>query len=269
MATVRISTNFNIDIEFEGSPFHKRMIAWAIDLVIQIFYILISNRIVVWIAGQYKESDEKNYNFWAVGLLVILPFFTYHLICEVLMNGQSIGKKLMKLKVISENGAKPSLSQYIIRWLIRTSDYSVLMIILYAPYFLMFGSNIFWAIGGAFALLITDVILVNSSKKNQRLGDMIAHTLLVKTGEQADIDNTIFLNVGQNYTPSFPQVMQLSDRDINALKSILDNSRKTHNYELAEQASEKIKTHLKISSSISPFDFLEILLKDYNYLSTQ
>jgi hypothetical protein len=183
------------------------------------------------------------------------------------MNGQSIGKKLMRLRVINENGGRPSISQFIIRWLIRTSDYTLLLIILYAPYAIMFGAQFFWAIGGALALLITDVILVNSSKKNQRLGDMLAHTLLIRTGHEETINDTVFLQVADNYHPSFPQVMQLSDRDINSLKSILDNARKTHNYELAEQASEKIKTYLKLQTTMPPFDFLEVLLKDYNYLS--
>jgi hypothetical protein len=72
--------------------------------------------------------------------------------------------------------------------------------------------------------------------------------------------------VENTYVPSFPQVMQLSDRDINALKGILDSAKKRHDYNLAEMASNKIKTHLKIETPLSPFDFLEVLLKDYNYL---
>jgi hypothetical protein len=61
--------------------------------------------------------------------------------------------------------------------------------------------------------------------------------------------------------------MQLSDRDINSLKSILDTAKKRHDFHLAEMASEKIKNHLQIRTTLSPFDFLEVLLKDYNYLS--
>ncbi len=38
---------------------------------------------------------------------------------------------------------------------------------------------------------------------------------------------------------------------------------------MASNAAEKIKNHLKIESDLSPFEFLEILLKDYNYLSTK
>ena len=75
------------------------------------------------------------------------------------------------------------------------------------------------------------------------------------------------MEVAEDYKPSFPQVMQLTDRDMNAIKSILETARKKRNTEIAEMAANKIKNHLKIESSLPPFDFLEILMKDYNYLS--
>jgi len=63
--------------------------------------------------------------------------------------------------------------------------------------------------------------------------------------------------------------MQLSDKDINAIKSILESSRKKGDLNMAATACHKIKNHLGIESSLQPFDFLEVLLKDYNYLSTK
>jgi 5,10-methylenetetrahydrofolate reductase len=63
--------------------------------------------------------------------------------------------------------------------------------------------------------------------------------------------------------------MQLSDRDINAIKSILETARKKGDVDMAVAAGDKIKSHLKIESSLSPFDFLDVLLKDYNYLSVK
>ena len=63
--------------------------------------------------------------------------------------------------------------------------------------------------------------------------------------------------------------MKLSDRDINAIKSILETARRKGDFNMAANASEKIKAHLNIDSSSSPFDFLDVLLKDYNYLSTK
>lgn len=268
MSVIRVTTSFNLDIDFEAPPFHRRLFAWMIDLFILMFYLIIANKILKKIEQNINPSDDNMYNMWAVGLVMVLPFLFYHPVSEILMNGQSVGKRLMGIQVVSENGGKPSVSQFIIRWLIRTSDYMVLVIIIYSPYMAIFGMQFFWALGGSLALLITDIVLVNS-KKNQRLGDLLAHTILIKTHQNTSIDDTIFLQVSEGYTPSFPAVMQLSDRDINALKSILETARTHHDYNLAHHASEKIKTHLKINTSLSPFDFLEILLKDYNFLAAQ
>ena len=269
MSVVRIATNFNIDLEFTLAPFHKRLIAWALDMVVQIIYLVIAFRFLRWLTSVMETSTENDYNQWAIVLLLLLPFLLYHVVCEIVMNGQSIGKKLLNLRVVHEGGGRPGIGAFIIRWLIRTSDYMLLTIILYAPYALMFGAQFFYAVGASFLLLLTDIILVNSSKKGQRLGDLLAHTLLISTTEKGDIEETVFMEVEEKYNPLFPQVLQLSDRDINSLKNILQTSRKRHDYALADSASQKIQSHLGIHSSLSPFDFLETLLKDYNHLATK
>lgn len=269
MSVVRIATNFNIDLEFTLAPFHKRLIAWALDMVVQVIYLVIAFRFLKWLTSIMSTSTENDYNQWAIVLLLLLPFLVYHLVCEIVMNGQSIGKKLMNLRVVHESGGRPGMGAFIIRWLIRTSDYMLLTIILYAPYALMFGAKFFYAVGASILLLLADIILVNSSKKGQRLGDLLAHTLLISTNEKGDIEETVFMELEDQYHPQFPQVLQLSDRDINSLKNILQTARKRHDYNLADSASQKIQTHLGIQSSLSPFDFLETLLKDYNHLATK
>lgn len=266
MSTVRINTNFNIDIEFETPAFHQRLFAWVIDLFLLIFYIVIASKFINWLEQQAGFNSDHLYNLWAVGLLMILPFFLYHPFCEVTMNGQSIGKKLLGIRVVSENGGKPSISQYIIRWLIRTSDYTVLIIIIYSPYAAAYGPQFFWALAGSVILLLADVVLVNT-RKQQRLGDILAHTLLIKTRQHVTIDDTVFQDVATDYIPWFPQVMQLSDRDINALKDILTLAKKTNDLNLARNTSEKIKNHLNIQTDMPPYQFLNVLLKDYNFLA--
>lgn len=79
----------------------------------------------------------------------------------------------------------------------------------------------------------------------------------------------MFIDVADSYVPSYPQIMQLSDKDINAIKSILETAKKKNDYNMAESACYKIKSHLKIESTLPPFDLLDTLLKDYNYLSTK
>ena len=264
MTAIKIPTSFNIHLDFEIPPFHKRLLAWIIDLFIQIFYLVIANRIYNEIFESSGSSFSNPYDTWAIGLMITLPFFIYHVVMEITMNGQSIGKKIMRLRVVNENGGKASISQFIIRWLIRTSDYMILMIIIYAPLYVPY---VLYALLGSILLLIVDVTMVTTSKKGQRIGDILAHTIIISTYSKKSIDDTIFLEVEETYVPSFPQIMQLSDRDINSIKHILDTANLSGDFGLAEMASEKIKNHLKITTSLSPFEFLKVLLKDYNYLS--
>lgn len=274
MSIVRIPTNFNIDLEFEIPEFYRRFFALIIDLVVIYLYLIIAGAIMRNLySGNHSYSDNDLYDYSFLRLIFMVPVFVYHLFCEITMKGQSIGKKIMGIRVVSEGGSKPSISQFIIRWLLRVSDYTVILLIfLYASY----GPNVFifiptlrWFALLAFVFLGADVVLVASSKKGQRLGDILAKTILIRTSTRGSITDTVFIDVSDNYVPVFPQIMRLSDKDINAIKSILEISRKKGDFKIAEAASEKIKNHLQIQSSLSPFDFLEVLLKDYNYLSVK
>jgi uncharacterized RDD family membrane protein YckC len=271
MAVIKVPTNFNIDVEFEIPEFYRRLIAWLIDVVIEFFYFRIAIEIFKTFAGSAGYGEDSSYNLQSIALVLFLPIMIYHLVLEITMNGQSFGKKIMNLRVVNENGGKASISQYLIRWLLRVSDVWIVSLLF------IIASNPDWGrdlestfiILAALAFLITDIGLVVTSKKGQRIGDLLAHTILIRTNARMSIEETVFQEVADNYVPAFRQIMQLSDKDINAIKSILETARKKGDFNMATAASEKIKAHLKIDSTMSPFDFLEVLLKDYNYLSTK
>lgn len=271
MSIFRVATNFNIDIEFATPPFSRRLLAWFIDIVVLIFYMVVGSRFYAWIAEDLGYGDKGMVVRWALSMLLTLPFLLYHVVMEATMNGQSIGKKITGIKVVSENGGRPSLGQFIIRWIIRTSDYMLLVIIVLISVLSSYGAGIatemYLALFGSLSLLVTDLILVNS-RRQQRLGDILAHTVLIDVRNKGKITDTVFQEVADTYVPQFPQIMRLSDRDINALKGIIDASRKHRDDSMAYMAAEKIKAHLKIETNLRPEVFLEILLKDYNYLST-
>ncbi len=268
MAVIKVPTSFNIDLEFEIPEFYRRLIALLIDVLIQYFYLKIAIEIFRSIASGADIMDsDTGYNLQALGLILFLPLLIYHVVLEITMNGQSVGKKIMSLRVVNENGGRASVSQFLIRWLLR--DIWFLLLLVIGLQGAGRSAESIFIILAVFAYFITEVVLVISSKKGQRIGDILARTILIRTNRQSSIEETIFQEVAENYTPLFPQIMQLSDRDINAIKSILETSRKKNDWEIAAAASEKIKAHLKIESSITPLDFLEILLKDYNYLSTK
>jgi uncharacterized RDD family membrane protein YckC len=244
MERIKIQTSFNIELEFETPEFHKRLFAWITDAIILFAYYLILMSVLSGIAGTHSSTDDDLpffYNLSAVYLLLYVPILVYHLVCEITLNGQSIGKKLLGIKVISETGGRPALHQYLIRWLLRPFD------------FFFFG--------------LVGLLTVVNSKKNQRLGDMAAGTLVIKTRMQTDINDTVFLELSDSYKPRFKEVMRLSDRDMNVIKGVLNSCKKYNNFDIAARTSEKVRTLLNITDYQEPVEFLETLLKDYNYFS--
>lgn len=270
MGAIKIPTNFNIELEFEIPEFYRRFFSLLIDMTVEFFYCRIIIEILQSIESASSYDADSGQDINSLALILFLPILIYHVALEITMNGQSFGKKLMRLRVVDEGGGRASISQFIIRWLLRVSDVW-LIVLLFALIALDSQKDmetiviILLVVG----FLLTDVILVISSRKGQRIGDMLAHTILIRTNTKANIEETVFQEVADNYVPSYPEIMRLSDRDINSIKSILQTARKKGDFQMAANASEKIKAHLKIDSALSPFDFLEILLKDYNYLSTK
>lgn len=257
MAILKVPTNFNIDLEFEAPEFHRRLIALSLDFLLQYIYLVIAFKIYVnLLLNNITEISLENISW--IQVIILTPAFLYPLFCELTMSGQSIGKKLMRIQVVNENGGKASISQVLIRFLLNPVNYFILAYFLYRPFFL-----------AALGFLVVDLVIAVVTKKFQRTGDILAHTILIKTNPKGSVSDTVFMEVSDNYKPSFPQIMQLSDKDINSIKGILDTATKKGDFELAAMAAEKIKNHLKITSSLTPFEFLDIVMKDYNYLSTK
>jgi len=94
--------------------------------------------------------------------------------------------------------------------------------------------------------------------------------VVVNTKTAFTVDDTVFMQVNQtDYKVLFPEVMRLSDRDINTIKSVLTQAAKRNNFEMCNRVSAKVKDVLNINSDMHTDQFLEKLLEDYNYLATR
>jgi uncharacterized RDD family membrane protein YckC len=237
MLVVKLDTGFNIEVEFPIAPFHRRFFAWITDFIILVSYLFGLYYFVRTILGPTWIFEYS----W-LWLCCWIPYFLYHLVMESVANGQSIGKKLMGIKVITMEGGQPSLSQYLIRWLFRLLD----ICLLFLP--------------GFFSIIL--------SERSQRIGDMVAGTIMIDTRATTSWQDTIFTEVERNYKPKYPQVMQLTDKDINTLKSIIGAVEKRNDYELAHRISDRIQSRLGMQAEEDSLQFLQRLLKDYNYYST-
>ncbi|TWW01221.1 RDD family protein [Chitinophaga pinensis] len=241
MANIKIPTSFNIDLEFETANIFQRLMGLLIDGTIKILYIIVLGYTV------------KNLQLGQVASYVVyfflggLPMTCYYLVLEIIMNGQTPGKLLMNIRVRNMQGGRPSMSQHLIRWLFR---------IIETPYFLING--------------LIPLIAMLRSPYYQRLGDVVAGTIVVSTKTKASLNGTIFRDMSAvDYTPRFPQILRLSDRDMNKIKNLMDQAVKSNNPELTARVAYRVRDVLDIQTDMMPGEFLETILNDYNYYTTR
>lgn len=261
MSIIKIETAFNIELEFEIAAFHKRLSAYIIDFIILLLYLICMKYFF------YEVLEmRQNANMGLDILIISLPMLLYSLVTEVSMNGQTIGKKLMAIRVISLDGGEPDLGQFILRWITKFFEWPFLFGYVFLP---DYSAVILYAFMTGL-LGIGVVIIITVSPRSQRLGDLAAGTVVVNTKSDMGIHDTVFIKVApENYVVFFPQVMRLNDNDINTIMSVLTQGKKRRNDEMTVRVQNKVKEVLNIESDLAPVPFLEKLLEDYNYLATR
>lgn len=260
MGLISIHTAFNIDLEFEIAPFHKRLMAYIFDFVIIVSYIWCMKSFL-YDSIEMSFNDHRGFDM----LVISLPMLLYSLICEIAMNGQTLGKKIMGIRVISLNGGEPTLGQYLLRWITKLFEWPFLF-----GYVLFTAQAMYAYILATGILGIGAVISMVVTKNTQRLGDLAAGTVVVNTKSDLTVVDTVFMNIeNENYIVEFPQVMQLTDGDINTIKNVLVQAEKNKNTPLLHRVQYKVMEVLDIRTDLPVKEFLEKLLADYNYLATK
>lgn len=230
MNTVKIDTAQNVQIDFSVASAGDRLLAFIIDYLVLVAYV-----IFISITVAYLQIGATS-----LAVIVSVPVFLYFLLCELFMNGQSIGKRARKIKVVMLNGNQASVGAYILRWIVRPIDY----------------------------LLGIGFISIIVSKNSQRLGDIAAGTTVIKLKAKFGLNDTIFMDVEDDYKPMFTNATDLNSKHIELIKKILNDHKEVKNYVILEAIYEKTKNMLdaKIPHDMKQIAFLETVIKDYNYL---
>jgi len=237
MQTVRVTTSQNIDIDYEIGGLGERIVASLIDY--GIFFLIY---ILAVIGGIMFASVGKSVGFIVVVVIYCSLFVFYDLLCETFMNGQSIGKRVMKIKVISLDGRRPSFGQYLLRWMFRIVDFTLTF--------------------GGCALISAAV-----SKKCQRVGDIVAGTTLIKTSPRTQSSHLAFSPVYDDYTPVFARATLLKDQDIVLIHEVIENYQQSGNAVVVYNMAAQLKKVLGITTpqDMNDLTFLQTLVKDYNH----
>lgn len=244
MQTISVQTTQNVVIKYPVASVGDRIGAFIIDLAIIMMYIFLMSFIL----------DYFNLQSAAIVIFtIILPLALYHLAFEVLMDGQSPGKRIVRIKVVRTDGAPPTLGNYLIRWLLRFVD--ILL------------SSIF-GLPGAIA-----VITIAAGGRGQRLGDMAAGTAVVKLVQPSETTaSELFAPVKEQqagYQPVFPQSTLLTDEHVEIIRQALEVYRNTGNDKPMLAVTEKVKQITGIQSDLPPVKMLYTLLDDYARLTAR
>jgi uncharacterized RDD family membrane protein YckC len=234
MQKVTIRTAQNVLIDYPVAGLLHRILAFIIDIFILGTYAIV----VLFIIVQSGMQEQ-----WIM-LLFYFPMFFYDLFFEILMNGQSLGKKALDLRVVRVDGSNPTIGNYLLRWLLKPID-------------ILFSGSV----------AVTCILL---TRFGQRLGDLAAGTTVVKLVSVGNVTSQqIIQQLDEAYEPVFTQVTQLSDQDINLIKKALEVNRTHGNMQPAIQLETRIKSLLGIESDMPAVKFLYTIIKDYSHLTSQ
>jgi len=239
MADSNILTGQYVRIEQTAASVGDRIVAQLIDWLVLFAYEFL----VFWLIDTFVTSEK-----WLVIVLIVfvlMPLLFYTLACEVLNHGQSIGKMVMKTRVVKVDGSTPTLGSFLLRWLVFLVD---------GPMTSYMG-----------------LIPIALTKNHQRLGDLAAGTMVIKLQNykkiQVSLDEYDYMQ--KNYTPRYPQASDLSLEQIEIIRRTLATNWNDNNMHVM-QLSAKVQEKLGIRrAELTDEAFLSRVVRDYQYYALE
>ncbi len=232
MDNFQIETAQNVNIVQNAAGVGERILAWLVDLVIIVIY-------VICVSIAFGAIDLPS-NTWVISLTIGLPIFLYHLLWEMFWNGRTPGKAVMKIRVVKMDGSKPAFSNYLLRWVMRIIEIT--------------------GTAGGLALV---TILMNG--KGQRLGDLAATTTVINEKQTISFGQTVLVDIPQGYVPEFPQVTVFSDSEMQTIKNVFLQARYNGNHNVILRLSNKVSKVMQVKYEGTPITFIDKVIKDYNF----
>ena len=240
MKIIEIKTTQNVVLQYELADLRERILAFVIDLVALFFGLGMLMGVIANI-------------FYGSAMSIVMIFMTcifvfYSLAMELLNNGQTLGKMAMGIQVIKTTSGRPDFADCAGRWVFRLVD-------------------IWFSLGGIACVLIA------SSSRSQRIGDIVGNTAVVKRTPQTNLtlNDILSIHAQTSYQPEYTQAKQLVEDDVLLIKNTLDRYRRYNNdahHEALTMLADKIARLLHMERV--PGDsriFLETVLKDYVMLT--
>ena len=163
--TLIIETPEHVELQFALASVGNRFLACVVDHTLQLLAITIVSTFTYNLSagarryGSRVISGVEEGNLWMMAALVLVMFvifFGYFTFFETLWNGQTPGKRWLKLRVIQEDGRPIGFFAAFSRNMLRLAD-------MIPPPFYSLG-----------------VVSIFASARSKRLGDFVANTVVIK-----------------------------------------------------------------------------------------
>ena len=224
-----------MNLQFETAGIGSRAIAMTIDTLIMTLIVFIAALAIPagFYDGQLTLDEQETY----IALVIILSTFinlVYFMLFELLLKGQTPGKKLARIRVVKINGSPATAGSIIMRNLLRVIDQ--------LPIFYLAG-----------------IITAFVHPQERRLGDLIAGTMVVKEFKRKT------LNLTAQTLISLPPDIFLNPQEIMTLQSFFQRQKELAPARQTQLAAEYIE-YFSIKYNIYPndgdntTDFLRALL---------
>lgn len=244
MENIQISTTQNVVLHYQAAGLGLRLLAILLDTIFKYVYFFII--IMLFYTAFYRSKYVNGYavnenadNGLMLGFLVLclLPGLLYHLLCETFLNGQSFGKKIVKIKVVKLDGTQPNFGSYLVRSMFRILDDGII-----------------------------GIIVIAASRQSQRVGDMVAGTTVIELNKKMSLNDTILHRQKPDHVITYSQVSTFSDKDVNIIREVLKFAAEQQQPEHLKALAEKIKKKYGIHQvQQKDADFLNTLLADYSH----
>jgi len=233
MKEFQIETAQNIAIEQNAASIVDRMLGYIIDSTIIYIYIILAYLLLIKLDLDPRDS-------WAIYLLCSLPAFLYYVLLETFWDGQTVGKSLVKTRVVKLDGSKAGFGNYFVRWILRLVD-------------------VVFTSGG----LATLTILLKGN--GQRVGDIAAGTTVITEKRKVKLSDTIIKEIDPSYIPKYSQVTLFKDAEIQTIKTVFEDAKRHGNHNVILKLNNRVKEVMQVEPIETPVEFLNTVLKDYNY----
>jgi uncharacterized RDD family membrane protein YckC len=235
-----IETPEQIPLEFPLAGIGSRFLALALDTLIQALGLLVIVFVAEILLPTAARFTPRAWT-WAAAIFFLSVFVLYsgyYVLFEIFWNGQTPGKRLVRLRVISDSGRPITVYEAVVRNLLRIIDQFP-------------------------GLYVVGIISVFLTARNKRLGDIVAGTVVVheKAMQETQPD---FAAPAASTAPS--PGLQISAEELELIERFLQR-RYDLSPEIRRQSAEQIAARLRARVNLaqegaaSAEDYLESLAR--------